>query len=70
MYEILLQIKNPKLPQQRMWYSMYITINYRSAELQVQFWFRGRQFVTMHLFPMSCVLPLDMKTNVGYLIDS
>lgn len=70
MYEILLQINNPKFPQQRMWYSMYITINYRSAELQVQFWFRGRQFVTMHLFPLSCVLPLDMKTNVGYLIDS
>lgn len=70
MYEILLQINNPKLPQQGMWYSMYITINYRSAELQVQFWFRERQFVTMHLFPLSCVLPLDMKTNVGYLIDS
>ena len=49
---------------------MYITINYRSAELQVQFWFRERQFVTMRLFPLSCVLPLDMKTNVGYLIDS
>ena len=70
MYEILLQIDNPKLPLQRMWYSMYITINYRSAELQVQFWFRERQFVTMRLFPLSCVLPLDMKTNVGYLIDS